>query len=264
MTTAARTLIFCSSIVIPGIGHIMTGRYIAGVLAGATLLSCLTLSSYLVAKNWAGFLASIVLSLILILPIARNASRRAQRTVWNSWRGIAHVSLYALVFITVSLSLRPLQGAAAFVVSSDTMAPALLRGDQVIVDRIAYRHSFPRIGEIIAYRDHRLGLLMERVIALPGDTVESVKGFILIDDKPLEPHEKFNPELYHAGENAEFPEAIVPDDHVFVLPDVRPMNSRRIVFVPRSAIIGRVSYVFASLPEGEGAPDLNRVGLPIH
>jgi signal peptidase I len=61
------------------------------------------------------------------------------------------------------------------VVRGRSMAPALLPGERVLFDRLAYREAPPRAGDVVLARHpQRPGLRMvKRVAGGPGDTVEA-------------------------------------------------------------------------------------------
>lgn len=60
------------------------------------------------------------------------------------------------------------------VVRGWSMAPALLPGDYLLVDTLAYRGRDPQRGEVVVVRDPHAPqrLLVKRVLALPGERVE--------------------------------------------------------------------------------------------
>ncbi len=69
-------------------------------------------------------------------------------------------------------------------VASTSMAPTLFAGDNVLVDKLAYRHELPRVGDVVVFDlDHVL--YIKRVVGLPGDTVKLSGGVLLIDGAPV-------------------------------------------------------------------------------
>jgi signal peptidase I len=65
-----------------------------------------------------------------------------------------------------------------FTVSSASMSPGLLRGDSVLVNRLAYRLHPPRRGDIIVFHFPQAGgrEFVKRVVGLPGDVVQEQDG----------------------------------------------------------------------------------------
>ena len=97
------------------------------------------------------------------------------------------------------------------------MAPTLTEGDTIFYDRLyKHFHELSR-GDMVVYRDPETGsLLIKRVIALSGETVEAKDGVLIIDGKyGLDEHR------YGAEAPIDFPETVVPEGTVFVLSDDR-------------------------------------------
>ena len=69
-------------------------------------------------------------------------------------------------------------------IDDPSMAPTLSEGDTVIYDRLyGHFHEYQR-GDIVVYRDPETGaLLIKRVIALGGETVEAKDGLLIIDGR---------------------------------------------------------------------------------
>ena len=102
-------------------------------------------------------------------------------------------------------------------IADASMKPTLSEGDTVFYDRLyQHFHEFQR-GDMVVYRDPETGsLLIKRVIALGGETVEAKDGVLIIDGKyGLDEHR------YEATEPIDFPDTVVPEGKVFVLSDDR-------------------------------------------
>ncbi|MBR6040086.1 MAG: signal peptidase I [Clostridia bacterium] len=102
-------------------------------------------------------------------------------------------------------------------VADPSMAPTLTEGDTIFYDRLyKHFHELSR-GDMVVYRDPETGsLLIKRVIALSGETVEAKDGVLIIDGKyGLDEHR------YGAEAPIDFPETVVPEGTVFVLSDDR-------------------------------------------
>lgn len=61
-------------------------------------------------------------------------------------------------------------------VGGQSMIPALQSGAKVVVDKKAYTSSTPQRCDIIAFRDQSNTIIIKRVIALPGETIEIRDG----------------------------------------------------------------------------------------
>lgn len=102
-------------------------------------------------------------------------------------------------------------------VADTSMQPTLRAGDTVFYDRLyKHFHEFER-GDMVVYRDPETEeLLIKRVIALGGETIEAKDGVLIIDGKyGLDEHR------YSANAPIDFPETAVPEGKVFVLSDDR-------------------------------------------
>jgi len=149
------------------------------------------------------------------------------------WVGIAGGALLIAFLIKTFL----LQ---AFYIPSLSMDPTLKINDRVLVNKLSYDlHDIHR-GDIVVFEsppnetEHKD--LIKRVIGLPGETVESKDGRIVIDgqvlDEPyLEPHVQTGP----------MEKVTIPPDHVWVMGDNRgnSRDSRFFGAIPDSLIIGR-------------------------
>jgi signal peptidase I len=126
-----------------------------------------------------------------------------------------------------------------FRIPSDSMAPTLRAGDQVLVDKRAYHGSAPRRGDLAVFRAPRTGeILLKRVVAVAGDTVGIEDGVLVVDGRrPREPYA--DPE---AIDSVYFGPVRVRPGTVFVLGDNRANSedSRDFGAVPTGRLIGRV------------------------
>ncbi|MFZ5825489.1 MAG: signal peptidase I [Bacillota bacterium] len=113
-------------------------------------------------------------------------------------------------------------------VPTPSMAPTVLPGDRLLAEKLLYRFTGPKRGDIVVfsppfaaetgYVGEFLGLgddYLKRVIALPGETVEVRAGRVLIDGVPLE-----EPYLL-AAPRYTLPPMTVPEGRLFVLGDNR-------------------------------------------
>ncbi len=75
-----------------------------------------------------------------------------------------------------------------YTISSDSMAPALISGDVIRVDRDAYRTRKPEPGEIVLFNptDGPQQPFLFRIVGVPGDRVIFPKGKLFVNEKPVE------------------------------------------------------------------------------
>lgn len=117
-----------------------------------------------------------------------------------------------------------------------SMMPTYEEGQFIFVNRLAYRFSPLRRGDVVAItlRDDA-ALLVKRVIALPGETVRIEEGVVYIDGEPLdEPYRR-----YFLPWNME--DGTVAADEVFVIGDNRSMRleNHDFGFARQDRILGR-------------------------
>jgi signal peptidase I len=147
--------------------------------------------------------------------------------------------------LAVAVALAVLARAAVHIYSipSRSMAPTLEAGDQIVVTR--YVRSHPERGDVIVFRSPRAGgeLMVKRVIALPGDLVDSRLGRVRIGGHTLP-----EPYVLRTASTGAIEAQIVPADSYFVLGDNRDdsVDSRSWGYVPRSEVVGRARMILWS------------------
>lgn len=129
----------------------------------------------------------------------------------------------------------------AFFIPSSSMERTLLIGDRVLVNKLSYRFHEVHRGDVVVFSrpqgetDPRVHDLIKRVIALPGEMVESRDGHIMINGRELtEPY-------LHAVETVNVSPQRIPANHLWVMGDNRVNSADSRVFgpIPRSLVVGR-------------------------
>ena len=174
-----------------------------------------------------------------------------QRWGWLPELAVAvAVSLAMLLFVV-----RPFF-VESFLITSDSMAPTLRPGDRVLANKLTYRFSDPRRGDVVAFEgsdDGQTGqVLVKRVVATSGDTVEFRDGTLRING---EPHKE--PYIKAGSPSGKTQEPLkVPEGSVFVMGDnrVASMDSRDYGPIRRSSLRGKVSLIFWPADRFEGLP----------
>ncbi|HUR81571.1 MAG TPA: signal peptidase I [Thermoanaerobaculia bacterium] len=147
--------------------------------------------------------------------------------------------------LAVAVALAGVARAAVHIYSipSRSMAPTLEAGDQIVVTR--YLRSEPERGDVIVFRSLRSPdeLMVKRVIALPGDLIDSRLGRVRIGG-----HTMPEPYVMRAAATGAIESQIVPADRYFVLGDNRDdsIDSRSWGYVPRANVIGRARLILWS------------------
>ncbi len=126
--------------------------------------------------------------------------------------------------------------AQATVVYGQSMQPNLMPSERLVIEKVSYRFHEPRRADIVVLDLPQMSeLLIKRVVALPGETVEIRDGYLWIDGRPLDEPYVFNRDASWYG-----PITLGPDMY-FVMGDNRGNSNDSRVFgpVPRQAIVGR-------------------------
>lgn len=135
----------------------------------------------------------------------KNRRKKQSREKWENWRAtwrenksIAEAKekledkkvrgVLRLVFeIIVTLAFAALVGIAMFqsvTMQESSMEPTISVGDRYFMNRVIYRVSSPKRGDVIVFRTNAsddAALHIRRVIGLPGETVQIVDGQIMIN-----------------------------------------------------------------------------------
>ena len=135
----------------------------------------------------------------------KNRRKKRSREQWENWRAtwrenksIAEAKekledkkvrgVLRLVFeIIVTLAFAALVGIAMFqsvTMQESSMEPTISVGDRYFMNRVIYRVSSPKRGDVIVFRTNAsddAALHIRRVIGLPGETVQIVHGQIQIN-----------------------------------------------------------------------------------
>lgn len=100
-----------------------------------------------------------------------------------------------------------------------SMLPTYKENRVNFVNRLAYIHSAPKRGDVVAIRLAGPSIMyMKRIVGLPGETVEFHDGQLLIDGKVLpEPYVKWGCNWEHEAEK------VGPDEY-YVVGDNRSMG----------------------------------------
>ncbi|MBI3542311.1 MAG: signal peptidase I, partial [Deltaproteobacteria bacterium] len=176
---------------------------------------------------------------------------------------------FAIVGAAVVALLLRVYVVEAFRIPTDFMAPMLLPGDHIFVNKLAYGGIFsgttraPARGDVVIFsfpnfpqKDY-----IKRVVALEGDTVEIRDSRVVVGGKPISremERDVYEEELAGhrfyvqwktaAPESRNMPKVTVPPGNVFVLGDNRAkgQDSRGYGFLPLSSIKGRAALIWFS------------------
>ena len=124
-------------------------------------------------------------------------------------------------------------------VDGPSMMPTYRAGGVNFVNRLAYLRHEPRRGDVVAVRySGRSIMLMKRIVALPGETIEFVDGRIVINGRFLnEPYLK-----YECDWTVRPPRFQLGDDEFYVVGDNRsmPFEDHMQGAARRERIVGKI------------------------
>ena len=145
----------------------------------------------------------------------------------------------AAVLIVVGLMVARIFLVEPFGIPSSSMAPTLLPGDQVLVDKVSSRASHPRRGDLVVFErpGDPDGPSLKRVVGLAGDKVEIRDGVLTVNDRAV--RESYVD--YARVDSVYFGPTRVARGQVFVFGDNRgnSRDSRQFGGVPERYLLGR-------------------------
>jgi len=149
--------------------------------------------------------------------------------------------LFALLLTVFAIAFTPVR------VIGDSMYPGLHDADRVLATR---GYDVPAAGDVVSVHiSGQPGLpegdAIKRILALSGDTVRIDTGIAFINGVP----EDSSRALLLSLDDVSMREMVVPDGHIFILGDNRPvsLDSRFFGPVPLDAVRGRVVFVFSPI-----------------
>ncbi len=141
-------------------------------------------------------------------------------------------------------------------VIGDSMEPALHNGQEILMNRILYRISTPRRGDVVVFLpngNQNTHFYVKRVVGLPGETVQIREGSVYIDGVLLEENELFDK---IADPGIAQNELLLEGDEFFVLGDNRNSSedsrSGNIGAVKKDDIVGKAWFHMAAQGDSMG------------
>jgi signal peptidase I len=166
---------------------------------------------------------------------------RIQEEVWAWIKTVASAAVYAVLIVTFGFQVARVEGMS--------MAPTLEDQDRLIVNKLIYRISSPRKGDIVMlyYPVNPDKSFVKRVIAEEGDLVRIVDGRVYVNDVPLK--DDYVPSEFRSHDD--WGPQMIQEGYYFVMGDHRnnSSDSRHWGLVPKKYIIGKVQVRWWPLPE---------------
>lgn len=254
----------------PGLGQIYAGHLARGAILYITLIiaSWLAAIAFMyVESRFAGILLLCVpfAGMLLIALDAFRCARKQRQDYRLAWfnRPWAYAGIFMLLLVTANPLMDFLVGknvVRAFYVTSDSMEPAILANDILVVNKLV----FPKKGDIALIEFEKKartaaqltnimeGQVISRIVAGPGDTLEiRGKEVIVNGEKLVEPYAYYSNEvstINMGAEMARFGPGKIPADNYFVLGDNRNfgVDSRILGLIGKNRIGGKITKVFWS------------------
>jgi len=128
-------------------------------------------------------------------------------------------------------------------IPSSSMTPTLSAGDHIVVT--PYRGGSPERGDVVVFRSPVAGaeLSVKRVIAVPGDLIDTREGSVRIGGRALT-----EPYLAISDGSGPITPQVIPAGFVFVMGDNRgdSLDSRHWGLLSRRLVAGRARFVLWS------------------
>jgi signal peptidase I len=177
---------------------------------------------------------------------AEVAGAKRKSEFWGWVKTVAIAFILAVAIRTFVIERFEVQGAS--------MVPTAHDGEHFIIDKWSYQFGEPERFDLIVFQATEEDRYIKRVIGLPGDTIRFENDILYIKGEQIEEPYLQEAKAAYSGsvytEDFSFEET-VPENHVFVMGDNRPisLDSRAIGPVSEDKIIGKVGLRFWPLPE---------------
>ena len=270
------------SVAAPGLGHVYCGRLTKGLViffvgfAFAPVISAASKYADSMTILVTIFLTVILIGAVFIYAVvdAFISARRIeifQPKEYNSWPVYILFIIVAVTYPTNVASTFREHVLKAYKIPSTSMAPSVLPGDRIFLNKAVYNLKPPHKGDVVVftYPDDRRLNYIKRIVAAPGDTIEIRNNILWINDNPLTirdidpPLLNFEPKgptkiveesngaakyavLMPEGAPINMEKITVPHGYCFVLGDhrSRSVDSRNFGPVPLADVKGRLDYIY--------------------
>lgn len=247
------------------LGHVYCGffqRALVFWVVGMILVPAVSFCCVTFPLNQAGFIAcglsGLSFPIIQSIDAVRLARRRPTMAKkfyqrWWVYLGL-FIACYPLNFADAYFTKTYI--AEGFKITSRAMAPTLVHGDRVVVDKFWTTPKRLTRNSLVVYRNAEDGALhLMRLVAVPGDEVRMVDGrFLLNGEDASVPEAHFEAEAHRdmrsSGRDINNLITKVPNDSFFVLGDNRnlSLDSRYVGSIPNERLYGTVKCILWSRP----------------
>lgn len=180
--------------------------------------------------------------------------RNVKGGVPSKWQSLKENAILIAIALLLAFIIRTFIAEPRFI-PSESMVPTLAIGDRLVVEKVSYRFSPPKFGDIVVfqppselqkdlqnrgYANPKDQAFIKRIIGQPGQAIAIQNGIVYLDGKPLQEN------YIAAPADQPFPEVEIPPKHFFVMGDNRnnSNDSRYWGFLPQENIIGHAVFRF--------------------
>jgi signal peptidase I len=265
---------FVLSFLTPGLGQLYNGQLIKAILLyclGLLILVLFSLSGlfffFYGMVSWLAMMLGYMLFVIIDAAMSAKRLNIIRVKKYNKWYLYLLIILINAFLINSLLASFTIPTIKAYKLPAASMAPTLMIGDHLIVNKNYYTNGKPQRGDVVIFpdpSDPRKDFI-RRIIGLPGEKIEIVGKKVYINGQPLEesyviyvmgtPEGGLSPTT---AVTKHFGPVNVPKGKFFVLGDNRDnsLDSRHFGFVDRAALKGKALYIYL-------AKDKKRIGKNI-
>jgi signal peptidase I len=158
------------------------------------------------------------------------------------------------LLVALALALGVRSAIRIYSIPTASMTPTLQVGDHIVVT--PYHGATPDRGDVVVFHSPVSAdeLLVKRVVALPGDLVETHAGRLFVRG-----HAAAEPYVLESSATGTIASQVIPAGYFFVLGDNRgnSFDSRQWGVLPRELLIGRARLVLWSSGAGTMRPQAN-------
>ena len=166
----------------------------------------------------------------------------------KAWRSLRENLILITIALVLAFFIRTFIAEPRYI-PSDSMLPTLETGDRLVVEKVSYRFSSPKFGDIVVFQPppelQRRGYsqdqaFIKRIIGTPGDTLKIDNGKVYLNGNILQENYIKEPPLQA------FQLVRVPQNQYFMMGDNRndSNDSRYWGFLPKKNMIGKATFRF--------------------
>ena len=248
-----RITFFLISLLMPGIGYLRlkeSGKfYVTIVLFYSTVIVGSVLRLY---PTFSGFVIILLSLLAIHVGTAAHAAMRRHKSRPPAANGLlkwAFTSIFFALTVTSFGHSRTVMGFDRVSMAVQVMEPEIMPGEQLLVDSWAYKSDDPERGDIVIHSfSGQVGIFLNRIIAVGGDTIEIKEGDLFINGV-LKKEDYVSRKNVTKAESTCMPSMVVPINDYFVMGDNRDKSfgdSRFNGTIHANQIKGKVTCILYS------------------